>query len=811
MAELQQRNYYKIFTGTNQAGGLEKIHLGYEADTTEIVLKKDETTSFHMPYFANVQQISNSTLIADGATAGPIPALADRIFQKQANYGETTPWGTSSDKNDGQWLCSWLYALSTESPVWLDRYYNPGRLAYKEALEGNANFTDYISNENIYYDIPSNIKFEPGVLYQYFHHGELTALKNINTFAGVDKTHLRLDIDDWSTLKDNSIYNNTVVIDNFSPDWVVGLFDPGYQDRNSLSFNNKNFINCYVPYNNTFALKNEFTLSFWVYNDDWSQATSTQLIGNLRDGGYGVFFNNLNYNPYYVIPETTYGHFFYFNQEGNIYTDKNNQIILGEPANFSFIGLNSNTEVIGVETNKRKVIKYNHLGDIIAYGMDSNGLLELEGTPKYFVLSGNDDAVFVTTLSTYIFDKDLVLKTTTPQPYGYNEQLAFNTDGVLVRELSCLDLKFDSYNQKWTISTTGSVLCNNTLLTAIPPGSFGTNLAIDPENNLWILADSNKIYKVDTKHKTILNTYEVGVQTSDIDNKNIGFINFYNRETNTFTWYAIIYHNFEQTLYQVTLDGKIYKNTFLPPKLNILDPVTINQDKNLLTFTSKGDFTGYEYRRIFNKAIFKNKSQLQFKVATELPNRNLPPSIFTLSVPTDFISNKVWHHIAVVLKNDNINFYINNTLRGSLQLPSNANFNYEFKNNLFIGCPTGKAENLNKEIASKSVIWNGYIDSIKIYDYPIKSEFIKYFLREKTIADNMYWNIQTAALQYVEGIDRFFKHDLPGSKSAFFNIKINGSGITDNTIKQRLENEIKSAVLQIKPAYAELLKVEWVD
>jgi len=52
MAELQQRNYYKIFTGTNQAGGLEKIHLGYEADTTEIVLKKDETTSFHMPYFA---------------------------------------------------------------------------------------------------------------------------------------------------------------------------------------------------------------------------------------------------------------------------------------------------------------------------------------------------------------------------------------------------------------------------------------------------------------------------------------------------------------------------------------------------------------------------------------------------------------------------------------------------------------------------------------------------------------------------------------------------------------------------------------
>lgn len=818
MSDLQQRKYYKLFTGTNQEEGYDKIHLGYEADTTEIILKKDQSTFFHMPFFADTQPLSASSLIGDGATPGPIPTLADRVFKKLSNYGDSTPWGTPSERADGQWLCSWLYALSSEPPIWLDRYYNPGRLAYKEALEGRANFDDYIESEFIYYDTPSTMTFEAGVLYQYFHHGEQTALKNIKTFSGPDKNRLKLDIEDWSCQcpnnpkpTDTSIYNNTVTIENFTLDWVVSLFDPGYQDRNSLSFNNTDFINCYVTYNDSYSLENEFTTSFWVNNLDWTQATSTQLLGSLRNGGYGVFYNNLHYNPYYAIPENTYGHLFYFNQEGQVYIEKSNQLILGEPANFIFLNLNSNAEVVGIDAIKRRAVKYNHVGDVLTYTRDlSGGLLELEGTPKYFVLSGNDDSVFVTTLSTYIFDKDLILKSATPEPYGYSEQLAFDTTGNLVRELSCIDLKFDSYNQKWTITDTGTVLCNGISLSALP-SSESTNLAIDPNNDLWVLANSNKIYKVNTKNKNLIATYEVGVQTTAIDAKNISFIKAYNRPTNTFTWYAIIYHSYEKTLYQVTLDGKIANNTFLPPKLNTLDPVTALQNKDLLTFTGKGDFTGYERRRIFNKVLYNNNPQIQFKVATTYPNRSLPYSITTLSVPVQYLQNGVWHLITVTLKNNTIKLFIDNFLRDELTIPGNADFNYEFKNDLFIGCPVGKVENLNKEINSKSVIWNGYIDSVRVYDYAIKPELVQYFVREKTVADDIQWNIQTAALQYVEVIDRFFKHRLPGSKSVFFNIRLTGTNITDPNIRQRIENDIKLAVLQLKPAYAELLRVEWID
>lgn len=819
MSEIKQREYYKIFTGTNQEDGYDKIHLGYEADTTEIDFNKDQTTYFHMPFFASVQPLSASTLIADGAVPGPIPALADRICKKLGNYGNTSTWGSTLDKSDGTWLCSWLYAVSSEPPVWKDRYYNPGRLAYWEALIGEANFTDYVKTENLYYDIDSTLTFEPGVYYQYFHQGEKTAQDIVKTFSGEDKTKLRLDIEDWSCAcpsdsepVDKSIYNNNIVFSNFKNDWVVNLFDPGFLDRSSLSFNNTDFIDCKVIYDSSYNLEDEFTLTFWVNSPDWNQATSTQLVGNLRKGGYGIFYNNLYYNPFFVIPENTYGHLFYCNQESIIYTDKNTQNILGIGTSPISNNINSNADVISIESLSGRIIKYNHIGDILTVSKDLSGIPKnVDGIPKLSILDGYDNLTVITTLSTYVFDKDLLLTSVSALPYGYKEQVAYDTSGILIRELSCIDIKFDLYNQKWVIKENGNLYCNNILLTAVPTNGTSTNIAVDPNNDIWLLANYNQIYKIDPIGKTLKDVYEVGVQTDQLDEKNISFIKAYNRNTNTFVWYAVTYHNFEKTLYFITLDGNIYNNIYLPQNLNTLNPATQNQNIDLLTFTGKGDFTGYEQKRIFNKILYNNNPQIQFKVAVKSPNRSIPNSIYTLSVPAQYLVSNVWHLITATLKNHTLSLYVDNYLRDSIALPGNLDLNYEYKNDLIIGCPDGKTDNLNKEINSTSVIWNGYIDTIRIYDYAIESKFISFFVREKILATDIVWNIPTAALQYVEVIERFFKHKMPGSKSSFFNLKINGTNITDLTLRSRIENDIKTVILQLKPAYAELLKVEWIN
>jgi hypothetical protein len=816
-SHITQREYYKIFAGTNQEQNNEKLHLGYEASTTEVTLKKDQTTFFHVPFFAETQHIQDSDLIGAGAIPGPIPAGADKIFKKLGDYSNSTPWGNTTQRQDGTWLCSWLYAVSSESPKWLDRYYNPGNLSYQEALSQGINLLTYQKHDPIYYDVPSTLTLESGVWYQYFHQGEKTAAEFIKTFAGNDSSRLRLEIDDWgATPLDKSIYNNSAIIENFSSNWVYKELTPGYIDRNILSFDNNDFINCQIPHDNSYNLKNEFSIAFWVKSKDWSESPSTQLVGNLNRGGYSLFFDDLKYYPFFVVSETTYGHFFLFNQESQIYNEKNSQVILGQPINFFNVHINGESELIGVEgqsgnnlqNTSYKVYKFNHLGEVQALIRDQNNTtVGMNGIPKLSILDGNNNTIVITTSGTYTFDQDLILTSyLSSQPYIENEQICFNFNNELIRQANCLDVKYDSNNTKWYISLSGQLYYDNTIFSSV---SNATNIHIDPNNDLWVLAGTNLVYKVDTNTKQIKSTFYVGTDATTTDTKNISFIYSYTRSTGVKTWYAMIYHSNEKTLYQVTLDGVVKQAIFLPQKLNILETETARQDRDALTFLSKGDFTGYEWKRIFHKIKYNNNTQMQFKIAvnsSELPNKN---TIYKISVPVSQLVNNEWHLIVVTLKNKQLNLYIDNYLRDTINLDFNLDLNYIFKNNLFIGCPTGKSENLNKEINSQSLIWDGYIDTIRIYDYAIDESLIQYFIKEKIQGDDMIWNIITAPLQYVESIDRFFKHRVPGHKSNYFNIKINQSEISDPQLKETIENDIRAALLEIIPKNTELLSIKW--
>jgi hypothetical protein len=807
----QQRNYYKIFSGSNQEEGHDKIYLGYEAQTSELKFAKDSTTSFHVPYFANTQNINNSTLIGSGATPGPIPALADRVFKKQGNYGNTTPWGTSSDQHDGTWLCSWLYASSSGTPIWLDRFYNPGRLAYEEALRGDANYTDYVSSStSLYYDIPSTLTFEAGVLYQYYHQGEKDATTFVSTFAGVSGNYLNLSIENWSSnTVDASVYNNKILFKTFNPTWVVSDYNPGYLDRSILSFNNKDFIDCSVPYSPSYNNSNEFTLSFWVKNERWTNATSTQLVGNFFNGGggYGVFYENLLSTPYFVIPESYYGHLYYFNQKFNLYTEKNIEANYNTAFNISFIAINSNYETIVLSTDTNALtsllIKYDHLGNVITYN-DT-----IIGSPGYLLIDGSDNTIVSTTSGGFIFDKNLnSIQTNNTLTYTTNTKAAYNMKGVLITQ-TCLDIKFDSNNNKWVIGLDGNLYYNDTLTNVIP-NSNATSLAIGPDNNVWILVDSNLIYLVNIETVKLTTIYEIGVQTNTTNNiRNLGFIYSYNRTSNSFTWYAALYHSFEKIFYQVTLDGVIIETTYLPQKLNILDPTTALEDVALLEYKAVGDFTGYERKRIFNAVNYNNKPQLQFKISANQPDIAIPNTTVKLSVPVQYLLDNNWHLITATIKTNTLSLYVDNALRDTIQIPVKYKLDFLHKNTFYIGTPYGKNDNLNYELVTNTEIWNGYFDSLKIYNYAIPAEHIQYFIREKTIATDITWNVPTAALQYIEGIDKFFKHRLPGAKSPFYNLKITGTQITDPNMRSIIESNIKKAVSNIQPAYTRLLNIIW--
>jgi len=818
MNNFNQRNYYKIFSGSNQSGGHDKLHLGYESETTEITFKKDQTTFFHIPFFTKIKDLVPNQIIGDGAIPGPIPAMADRIFQKQGNYGNTTPWGKTVGTADGKWLCSWLYSVSGESPQWLDRYYDPGRIQYDEAFKGEIATPEYISNNPIFIDIPSTIKLEPGVYYQYFHNGEKTAKQIIDTFAGNNKAQLTLDIEDWSKEpQDLSIYKNKSYINNFKDEWSVDLKEPGTIDSNVLNFKNSDFIDARVIYSDSYNSTNEFTINFWIQNDNWDNATSTQLVGNFNYGGYGVFYNNLKNYPFFVIPETFYGHLFFFNQEGNGYLDKSTQPVI---TNNDTPELSGSSKPIKVAISGEEelyvldagvvnsIYKTNHIGDVLAVPRILDGTtFVLNGEVKDFIVDGNNGCYVITSTTTYYFDKDLTfISLSSDKPYIPNKKYAFDLNGNL-HENICTDFKFDNNNNKWVIDLTGKVYINDNQLPII---SRGVSLSIDPENNIWILYDRNKIAKYNGITFEPIAIYEVGLN-NDNGARNLSFISSYDRNTDTHTWYGLLYYSADKILYQLTIEGRIKQLTFIPDKVNIEQSPPTQQDKGLMKFLSEGDFTGYEWKRIFNKVLYNNNPQIQFKVAAQKPIKNAPLTTFTVTVPVQYFSDNTWHLITCTYENQTMKVYVDTSLRDQLILPGINSLTYIRKNDLYIGTPSGKFTNLNNELNSKALIFNGYIDNLKIYNYAIKAQNLQVFIRERFIGQDLIWNLPTAPLQYVEGIDRFFKHKLPGSKSTFFKVKLSGLKITDLNTRKTIETFVRNAIQQTKPSYAELLVIEWVD
>lgn len=813
---LKQRDYYKIFTGHNQIDGYDKIHLGYESSTTEVKFKKDSLTYFHYPYFSDTIALNDTNLIYNGSTSGPIPIMSDRIFKNNGGYGSNTPFGNSTGLVDGTLLCSWLYSPNNEEePIWLDRYYNPGRILYEEALRGEALFTDYVETDNLFIDIPSSLTLESGVLYSYYHVGEKTASDIVKTFAGNDYNRLKLEIKQWNDYpKDTSVFGNDIHFENFNEKYVYDAYNP---TNGSLNLSNTKYLKVSVKPEAIKDLKKEFTLCLDVKHDNWSKSSSSQLIGNYTaESGYGIFYDNLKNYPFFVIAEMNFGHIIGFNSEFNVYNDRGTQISPLVNSNPSQVAINGDNEIflIDVADISKSVTKYNHLGDVMFY-------YGLTATPKILTLSGDNVIVF-TDDGTYTLDQNLsLLNYDSELKYSDNLKTCFDLNGVMFYE-ECKDIKFDSYNRKWVVGLDEKLYygTDSTLLSTI---SSVQSIAIDPENNLWVLNNSNNIIKLDTSNREIISTFNVGVENlENVVNKNINFLYEYDRKTNNGEWVAVLIHSGfkDKNLYKLSLTGDLLKVVNLNTVINSLEFPTQVKHPNL-SFSFSGDFTGYEWKRIFNKVKYDNKPQIHFKTSfTKLNKLTNYSETFSrygdiinhkISAPFHDINDTDWHLIVATIENNVMRLYVDSYKQNEKEIPRNYDLNVLNNNDLYIGTPNGKIDNMNSEINSINLIFNGYITNIRLYDYVLPEHSQIILVREHLISDDMVWDVPTSDLQYIERIERFFKHKLPGAKSPFYKIKISGSNITNLDVRALIEENVKQAVHLSNPSHVELLEVEWID
>jgi hypothetical protein len=284
------RVYYKIYSGSNQEKGLNKIYLNYQTNTISLKFKTNQLTDFYISPTSELISLSDSGLIESGASAGNHPYNSDRIFTNQFNnfseIEELKNVNTPPYDTDNKFLCSWLYGSKNGGEKkWYDRYYNSAYYTLDQAL--STTFMLYNDkqdfNLNLVYDVPSEVELKYGFLYQYYHVGNDDSLKyledlNYKYEDGKIINSNVLNVTSWNSTKltDESIYKNYGLTYGNSANFYESYW---YLDGSNYATFQANDI---------LLNKNNFTASIWLNFEDWTNVNAYQIFGNYYNSGFGL-------------------------------------------------------------------------------------------------------------------------------------------------------------------------------------------------------------------------------------------------------------------------------------------------------------------------------------------------------------------------------------------------------------------------------------------------------------------------------------------------------------------------------------------
>ena len=133
--------------------------------------------------------------------------------------------------------------------------------------------------------------------------------------------------------------------------------------------------------------------------------------------------------------------------------------------------------------------------------------------------------------------------------------------------------------------------------------------------------------------------------------------------------------------------------------------------------------------------------------------------------------------------------------------------------NLLIGTSSFKTQTLAEYTKTTSNIYNfnGSIADVRFYSNALSLADIKAINRRffTNIYTDLTWSCPAGTRYYIEQIDRFFPHRVPGAKSHMFNIKIKNSNITNENLRSIIEKNIITTLSKVTPVYTKLNKIIW--
>ncbi len=785
---IKRREYEKLFTGTNQEEGYTNPIFGFTTNTTSKTFPFDKTTYFHYPCSAPMIALSASGLIESGAIAGKTPHRSDKIWKMNANYSKYIWWGNSKQLQEGTWLCSWLSGSedgrNITKPVWKDRWFLAGYFE-TSALDADPIFINNL--EPIIWDEDSIVTLDPGVWYKYQHLGNTDVQTVVRSFSG-DGTELKLHYDNWtnSDVTDSSEYKNDGNIVNFTE---ACINNEGVSKKHSdrcLLLNGTN-QHVYVPFSNSYNLSSVATIASWIYSSDWNKINTTHILSKNYNGGWWIEYDSNFYTPVIPYGEMTYGHLLLGNLQNAIYKDR-----LLSP-NLSGQDVEPTSIVAGlgyIWILDNKILNgYKHLYKV---EFDGNILDDLQ-------FNSNEE------LSAVAIDlnQNIIVCSLTSVS-------AFTPEFTPISSISYTNLGYFDIDLTNTFVTCAVPFCisNNNTYVPITTADFNlsdkTNIKCDKLGNYWILFDNNKFAKYNSSHGFVLSSE---IDTDNISNyRSIGLTNeLENGEYKDYVW---IIQAQDSVVYKYDTDGNYI--TKIDLSKNIDYGTYASNDRTLMVFKSTGDFTGYDWQRKFK--YLKNNKQGNIKANIIISNNNgLTSEKLTLTQEaTGLIPG--WHHFTLTFNcsSNLMNFYVDAHKVGTTTISASSIY-YDYNNPFIIGGNAGIFDSLDTQLEMAYHHFPGKLDDIRIYNWELNNSDILQLFMVKRDFENLILNLPIGNQFFVEEVERFFKHKLPGSKSPFFNINLINMHITNQETRKQIEDIIKSTITKIVPAHTTMYKINWIE
>ena len=800
-----RRIYDKIFTGTNQLNGLDNVFLGYTSNTNSLEFKSDTSTYFYFPATADRVPLSQSGLIEDGAISGDIPFNADRISVKNKNYEELIPDSDQPQSipiKSNTWLCSWLSGSEDEDKIWMNRYYNPAYYSIDQALSSKS----ILYNEkldmslNYTYDIPSNMYLEPGVLYEYTRIGK----NNRKNFINYLSSSSILQITNWDSDKLKYDYEENLY-------GIVYLNNSENLKDTYINLDGKNHV--LFPATSELLEDKKLTVSLWVNVDDWNSINGYQIFGNYFDGGYGLINESSITTPIITLINNTDNRIYNLNYKFSLLSDvdiKNYnygdyQIIqrlndfsywIFDIKNISCKKYNIDNEIL-IELNSSKINDFSTLKEITQVEVDSDENLYIYDNITKTCIKINTYGIYQ---FTYNFESNI-------------NRIEIDLNNNLL-SLASTHSTIDNYNNVWEVL--GKNLYKNKKIF----GNLGLvqQIICDDSDNLWILHGQDSITKINTVQSKIYDGFpkRLGINSSYPEDpcfdysKRYRYLNFLRvlkdinsnvceKTTSSYEDRLIILDNIDNNIYILDSDAD------LKIKLNI-STLTKNSTSKII---SNGDFTGYNYIRKFfsTKKQFSWKLKISNILGTDDRLINLPINLSKL--------NQGWHNFVLVFDSQNgkAESFIDTIKQNEESFDKKTyQINYKYRTSLLLGIQTLKNTTLNDVInIEDSYKFVGKISELKLYNKALsKNEIEQIFYSSNWVSNDrsLIWNTPVGERSYIEEIKYWYKMQVPGSKSKYFNINIHNLHVNDE-IKFLIEEAIKNNIKKISPANVELYNINW--